>query len=157
MSAPGGIPPGASRRDRIPKVSPPHLIDGATIQFSFKHLDLESNDKFNVDRCGRDFLRALLEEIKRMSSWTVAHFCEYDNERHGHYINFGDTTEPEGFRQLEEQLEPELFWQFSVQPNKPWRVHGFLIDATFFIVWLDPEHLLEGSVLSRSEARGGRE
>ncbi|MBM7624797.1 hypothetical protein [Sporohalobacter salinus] len=34
-------------------------------------------------------------------------------------------------------------WQFSISRNKHGRVHGFIIDNIFYIVWLDPEHNLD--------------
>jgi hypothetical protein len=33
-------------------------------------------------------------------------------------------------------------YQFSISKNKDGRVHGFIIQNVFFIVWLDPEHNL---------------
>ncbi len=127
-------------RVRIPKPAHP-TIDLSPVRFSFKYLDLASD---SFERCEKDFLRSLLEEFKRLSACTVSEFCEYDNERHSHAIAFLDTTEPTGFPGLDEQLEPEVFWQFGVVRNRPWRVHGFFIDSVFYVVWLDPEHRLDG-------------
>ena len=36
----------------------------------------------------------------------------------------------------------EAAWQFSISANEHGRVHGFLIDNVFYVVWLDPEHRL---------------
>jgi hypothetical protein len=33
-------------------------------------------------------------------------------------------------------------WQFSVSANAHGRVHGFLLEDTFFVRWLDPRHNL---------------
>jgi len=33
-------------------------------------------------------------------------------------------------------------YQFSLSSNEHGRVHGFLIDEVFYIVWLDPDHQL---------------
>jgi hypothetical protein len=39
----------------------------------------------------------------------------------------------------------EEAWQFSLSSNEHGRVHGFVIDNVFYIVWLDPEHKLYAS------------
>jgi hypothetical protein len=135
-------------RARIPIPAHP-TTDQSPVRFSFKYLDLVS-EKFAFERCKNDFLRCLLEELKRLSACNVSEFCEYDNERHSHAITFLDTTEPNGFPGLEDQLEPEYFWQFSLVRNRPWRVHGFFIDSVFYVVWLDPEHRLDGRRNERS-------
>jgi hypothetical protein len=88
-------------------------------------------------------LHDLFEEFKRLSTGIVSDCCEYDNERHSHYIHFEETTEPNGFG-LDEQIEPETFWQFGLRPDRPWRIHGFFIDSIFYVVWLDPQHRLDG-------------
>ena len=129
-------------RVRIPRPAHP-IIDESPVRFSFKYLDLIS-EKFAFELCDREFLRCLLEEFKRLSARSVSEFCEYDNERHSHFITFADTTEPGGFPGLEDQIEPEVFWQFSLVCNCPWRVHGFFVDSVFYVVWLDPEHRLDG-------------
>ncbi len=41
----------------------------------------------------------------------------------------------------EEQLV-DIPYQFSLSSNEHGRVHGFFIDEVFYIVWLDPDHLL---------------
>ena len=140
MDAEKGVQP--KRQSRIPKASHPS-IDDSPLHFSFKHIDLDSNTKFKFCDCPTEFLYAFFSEIKRMSSWSVAEFCEFDQGRHSHFINFDETTEPDGFPSLGEQLDPEVFWQFSIDHKKPWRVHGFFLDSTFFIVWLDPQHRLD--------------
>lgn len=127
---------------RIPKQEAPSL-DSSPVTFSFKHLDLGSNSKFHLQECDVAFLHSLLENLKQMSSWTVAELCDYENGKHSHHIHFDQTTEPDGFPALlDHQLEPEYFWQFSLDPKTFWRVHGFILDSTFFIVWLDPQHKL---------------
>ena len=88
-------------------------------------------------------MEALFGELKRLSAGTVSDLCEYDNDRHSHAIIFEDTQEPDGFAHLDEQVEPEQYWQFGIRADQPWRVHGFFIDSVFYIVWLDPLHNLQ--------------
>jgi len=61
-----------------------------------------------------------------------------------HKIDFKETSEPNGFRQLPEQSRNNEAWQFQITKNVHGRVHGLLIAEIFFIVWLDPCHLLYG-------------
>ena len=126
---------------RIPKLEDGPLLNRNPIAFSFKYL--HSSGKFCVEECSREFLVGLLQEIKRLSTLSVADFCDYDNERHSHHIDFQRTSEPNGFTDLGEQIEPDAFWQFAVKPKSLWRVHGFFIESTFYVVWLDEHHLLD--------------
>lgn len=52
------------------------------------------------------------------------------------------TTEPNGFGLPDPQLQSLQGWQFQISANEHGRVHGFIIGRTFYMVWLDPEHLL---------------
>jgi hypothetical protein len=116
--------------------------------FSFKHLDLDK-EKFNFSKCHIEFLESLLKCLRIFSTWPVETFSDENNNEHRHKIWFNDTTEPDGFLNITNG-DPEQFsfheaWQFGILPDRPenrWRVHGILIDDTFFIVWLDAEHAL---------------
>jgi len=59
-----------------------------------------------------------------------------------HSIDWKDTTEKEGFSFLPEQLQSLPPWQFEISSNEHGRVHGFFIDRTFFVVWIDSNHSL---------------
>jgi hypothetical protein len=116
--------------------------------FSFKHLDLEKG-KFHFSKCSAEFLESLFLCLRNFSTWTVGVFNEENNNEHRHKIWFPDNTEPDCFLNAPNS-DPEQFgfheaWQFGVLPDCPenrWRVHGILIDDTFFIVWLDAGHEL---------------
>ena len=43
---------------------------------------------------------------------------------------------------LNEQLRGEDAWEFEITRNEHGRVHGLLLDETFYIVWIDPDHNL---------------
>lgn len=133
------------RRRGIPEAKPLET-DQLPIRFSFKHLDLE-NEKFNHAKCDREYFRSLFQVLQRFSSWEVGDFTDQNNNEHRHHIHFPETTEPNGFTHIQdpEQLGYAVGWQFSPVPDDPgcrWRVHGILIDDTFFVVWLDMQHLL---------------
>ncbi len=85
---------------------------------------------------------ATLLELQKYTGQAVCDFCNYDHQRHSHQIDFEHTTEPNGFG-LNEQLGTEDSWQFALRADKGWRVHGFFIDASFYVVWLDEHHLLD--------------
>lgn len=127
--------------------SPRPAPEQQPVRFSFKHLDL-ANPKFvqKCQDCPQGFFDGLLERLKTFSTWTVEAFTNQNNAERRHTIWFPDTTEPNGFSNVDsEQLGLHEAWQFAVRPEDQanrWRVHGILIDDTFFVVWLDPNHLL---------------
>jgi hypothetical protein len=134
------MPNGEEGHGQIPApILPPAT---ASLKFSFRHLDIHT-DKFQIRNCSAEFLRALLEAVREFSSWSVEQFCDPNNRERRHVIWFPDTTEPDGFPNLDaEQLSYHESWQFQLIRERDWRVHGILIDDTFYIVWLDPNHCL---------------
>lgn len=58
-----------------------------------------------------------------------------------HPIKWEDTSET-GFGLPNEEQLVDTPYQFSLSSNEHGRVHGFLIDTVFYVVWLDPDHLL---------------
>jgi hypothetical protein len=134
------MPNAENRRGQIPAPILPPARE--TLNFSFRHLDIHT-DKFLISDCSEEFVRELLNTIREFSSWTVEQFCDQNNNEHRHVINFPDTTEPDGFHNLDvEQLAYHESWQFQLSQLKDWRVHGILIDDTFYVIWLDPNHRL---------------
>jgi hypothetical protein len=130
-------------RGKIPWSAPP----SDRVTFSFKHLDLISNQKFSLDQCAdsRRYTGKLLERLKAINSMTVQELRNPTNRNalRCHPIAWQNTSEL-GFpvnRRLQEH-EP---MQFEISANEHGRVHGFFIGNTFFIVWLDPGHLLYGT------------
>lgn len=139
----------AKRRKKAHGIPEPHIpISESPLKFSFKHLHLES-EKFHWTLCTPDYFQKLFETLRLFSTWRVEQFTDENNNEHRHWIYFPDTSEPQGFQNIpnvdSEQFGHELGYQFSVCPDEPgsqWRAHGILIDDTFFLVWLDPEHHL---------------
>jgi hypothetical protein len=112
------------------------------IQFSFKHLD-QTNPKFSPQDCPLEFWCALMQRLKGYSQLTVEIFLDQNNPDRRHIIDFGDTTEPNGFTSVDiEQLAYEEAWQFDLITWRVWRVAGLLVDEMFYIIWLDPAHRL---------------
>jgi hypothetical protein len=134
------MPNGEERRGQIPAPILPPATE--KLKFSFRHLDTQT-EKFLISRCNHEFLRQLLLTIQDFSSWTVEQFCDQNNHERRHVIDFLVTTERGGFQNVDtDQLAYHDSWQFQLSPLHDWRVHGILIDDTFYVVWLDPDHLL---------------
>jgi hypothetical protein len=133
----GSSPP--TGRIPVPRpISPQHL------KFSFKFLDYSSNQKFCFDHCKQGYPRALLTKLKELSrfTWTELTQGQFPALRI-HPIDFAETTEPDGFVGLNEQLKGERPWQFSLTANEHGRVHGFVLDEqVFYPYWIDPAHKL---------------
>ena len=82
------------------------------------------------------------------SAGSVDEFLDQNNKEHRHVIDFEATREKDGFMGApgvdEDQLNYAQAWQFGVAVKTEWRVHGFVIEDTFYVVWLDPMHRLSG-------------
>jgi hypothetical protein len=136
-----------ARPDPVPRIELA-TVENKLLRCSFKHLDM-TNPKFDPSKCSAEYFCRLLAVVQRFSTWTVAQFIDQSNKEHRHIIDFARTSEPDGFQNIP-GLDPDQIgyadgWQFSVYPEVPWsdlRAHGILIDDTFYIVWLDPEHKL---------------
>jgi hypothetical protein len=121
----------------------PELNENAEIRFSFRYLDIHSNAKFTLSHCDENYLEKLLLRLKDINSATLKEFRQFNRaEMRNHLIVFSDTSEPNGFTCLNGQLRAKEAWQFQITKSTHGRVHGLLINETFFIVWLDPCHKL---------------
>ncbi|WP_109485033.1 hypothetical protein [Occallatibacter savannae] len=140
----------AKRKKRTGEVQPPVLpVDERRIRFSLEYLDL-NHTRFPLEQCSKEFHDALLRKILEYQTFTVDQFTQSD-PRAGirrHPIYFPETQEPEGFNVDPTQVElwTDSAWQFGLPipdgQDDLWRVHGFLAEETFYIVWLDPNHAL---------------
>lgn len=83
-----------------------------------------------------------MQELQRYSFFTVDLFVEDDHADGRHVIDFEETTEPGGFKGMSGG-EDSVAWQFALgQRQLGFRVVGYIVDDTFFIVWLDSNHAL---------------
>jgi len=119
------------------------------VRFCFDYLQ-PNHPKFPISACSKEFLQTLLCDIVRYGEWTVGHFKDMNNNEHRHLTNFKETSEPDGFSDIDptgDDLWTEEAWQFALpgtygEASAGWRIHGFIVDDMFHIVWLDPEHKL---------------
>jgi hypothetical protein len=130
---------------KIP-VSPKGLIRkeavDAEIRFSFKFFD-KSDPELCPAVFHEHYTHALLQRLRDLSSWTVKEFtgpCHKSVRNHPH--DWSRTSRPRGFQHLNEYFRAHQGWQFQLSANEHGRVHGILVDSTFYVIWLDQDHKL---------------
>ena len=119
----------------IKKAPVPNVI----LRFSFSLFD--GSDLEVCPEIFKDgYVRQLMERLKAISGWTVIDFVTPKGKAiRNHPIDWSETARPRGF-QLPEQYDAYMPYQFSLSANQWGRVHGLLIDDTFYIIWLDQDH-----------------
>ncbi|MEH1796470.1 MULTISPECIES: hypothetical protein [unclassified Nostoc] len=121
---------------KLTKLKPPQGIS-----FSFKYYQ-DSNSKFSCSEKEVIYWLTLLDRLKALSSLTAQELLvNRSSTLRCHPIKWEDTSEKRFGLPNEEQLV-DIPYQFSISSNEHGRVHGFFIDEIFYIVWLDPDHLL---------------
>ena len=114
------------------------------INFSFKFYQTQ-NDKFSCRQELTSYWQRLLERLKALSGLSRQELLTNRSKSlRCHPIRWEDTTEI-GFNLPNEDQLVDTPYQFSVSSNEYGRVHGFFIGSVFYIVWLDPNHLLYSS------------
>jgi hypothetical protein len=126
------------------RITAPKIPEDTNLRFSFKLLDIQNNKKFALHHTAKGgYWEKLLLRLKDVSGIRIKEFRQnYSKQLRNHRIDFSKTSEPNGFSQLNEQLRGEEAWQFELTQNEHGRVHGLLMGDTFYIVWLDPCHIL---------------
>lgn len=122
-------------------IRPTEIKSRQGISFSFKYYDA-SHDKFSCN--GKDGLywQTLVNRLRDISGLTALQLRQGGNKTlRCHPIDWSKTSENSFGLKDEEQLV-DIPYQFSLSSNEHGRVHGFIIDEVFYIVWLDPNHLL---------------
>ena len=112
------------------------------ISFSFKYYQ-DGNSKFSCDdRTTAKYWITLLERLKALSGLSAQELLvNRSNALRCHPIKWENTSET-GFGLPNEEQLVDTPYQFSLSSNEYGRVHGFFIDEIFYVVWLDPHHLL---------------
>jgi hypothetical protein len=111
------------------------------ISFSFKYFQ-ENHDKFSIRQNSENYWIRLLERLKSLSSLSAEEILlNRSKALRCHSIQWEDTSESCFGIPNEAQLVGQPY-QFSLSSNEYGRVHGFFIEEVFYIVWLDPNHLL---------------
>lgn len=110
------------------------------IKFSFKYLHICEKYPLKKDNA---YIACLFERLKDVSHILINDFITNNSKGlRSHSHNWPDTTEPDGYSNLNEHLRHSQPWQFSLSSNEHGRVHGILLDEVFYVIWLDPDHNL---------------
>lgn len=117
-------------------------MPGEYIRFSFRFFD--GSDEEICPRTFEDgYTRTLVERMRDISRMTIQEFTSTKNKAlRAHTHDWEQTNRPNGFNSLNEQFRGLAGWQFQLTANAHGRVHGFIIDSTFYVVWLDRDHVL---------------
>lgn len=112
------------------------------LRFSFKLFD--HND---AELCPGTFrsgyTQTLMQRLRDLSSWTIGKFTEQqDKAIRNHQHEWQKTSRPTGFPNLNQHYQAYPGWQFCLSSNEHGRVHGIIIDDTFYVIWLDHDHKL---------------
>ncbi|MEH1924391.1 hypothetical protein [Nostoc sp.] len=84
----------------------------------------------------------MLDRLKALSSLTAQELLlNRSSTLRCHPIKWEDTSE-RAFGLPNKQQLVDIPYQFSISSNEHGTVHGFFINEIFYIVWLDPDHLL---------------
>lgn len=111
------------------------------IRFSFKYIDF--SDKYPLTNNDDGYFKSFFDRLRSLSQMKIDEFrTNKDKGLRAHTHTWSQTSEPGGFRHLNEQLRQCEPWQFQLSSNKHGRVHGILLDEVFYIIWLDPKHEL---------------
>jgi hypothetical protein len=112
-----------------------------------------AHPRFPITECSAEFFIELFREIQRYQAFSVDQFKEPSLADHRHPIIWANTQEPQGFPNIDptqDEIWTDDVWQFCLPPHGKrsnpshlWRVHGFIADEAFYIVWLDPCHKLD--------------
>jgi hypothetical protein len=89
------------------------------------------------------YTQKLMERLCDLSTWTVRRFTgAQDKSLRNHQHEWERTSRKDGFSHLNEHYSAYPGWQFCLSANKYGRVHGIIIDDTFYVIWLDQQHNL---------------
>lgn len=123
-------------------IKPPKLKPPQGISFSFKYYQ-DNHNKFSCKKKKEvSYWLTLLDRLKALSSLTAQELlADRSSTLRCHPIKWEETSES-GFGLPDEEQLVAKPYQLSISSNKHGRVHGFFINETFYIVWLDPDHLL---------------
>jgi hypothetical protein len=129
-----------ARSENLAGIRPTKLTPEG-VAFSFKYLDA-NHAKFAYRGQSINYWTTLLDRLKALSELTALELIRNRSQAlRCHPIDWATTSEP-GFGIPAEAQLVQIPYQFSLSSNEHGRIHGFFIEETFYIVWLDPHHLL---------------
>ena len=117
---------------------------GGLVRFSFKYFQ-DNHATYDPTDCKPGYFLSLLDRLRELSRLEMRSLQnrKADSTIRFHRIDFTDKrVSSNGFGIPKCELFDEEAWQFSLTANEYGRVHGFVIEDTFFVVWFDPDHQL---------------
>lgn len=118
------------------------VLPDSKLRFSF-----ELFDPTDAEMCPASFkdgyTQTLMQRLRDLSSWSVNTFCGKPHQSvRNHQHDWTKTSRPAGFAHLNDHYKALPGWQFCLSANEHGRVHGLIMDDTFFVIWLDQDHKL---------------
>lgn len=112
------------------------------LRFSFKYFD-HTDQELCPPNFGEGYTQTLMQRMRDLSSWKVKRFTgSQDQVVRNHTHDWSGTSRPAGFNNLNAHFRAYPGWQFCLTANAHGRVHGIIIDDTFYVIWLDQDHRL---------------
>lgn len=114
-------------------------VSGEFLTFSFRYFTIDNTVSPTEQPDG--YLHVLIERLRALSGWTIAEFLNSHSKAiRIHPIDWAETSRPDGFAHLPQQLRDGVAFQFSLTGNKYGRVHGLLVGGVYQVIWLDCNH-----------------
>lgn len=120
--------------------APQPIVPKLTFSFQF----FREREPFVLARSAPGYVSAVFERLRDVCGMEVAAFrTAGGSSLRSHAIDWAATTEPNGFEHLNAAMREQIVpWQFSISANEHGRIHGFLAEQVFYVVWFDPGHEL---------------
>lgn len=138
------------RIKRSPRVSggrvhaeQPAGLHDELVKFSFKYLEV-AHPSFGIATADGDYFRTVIERLRDISSMRAVELRNsHSTALRYHPIDFDEArVSANGFGIPGGAEYDRAAFQFSVSGNQYGRVHGFMIDTTFYVRWFDSGHKL---------------
>lgn len=127
----------------VTRIPTPSEIHQELVAFSFKYIEL-GHEKYGLPdaELKKEYLGCLLERLKQISTMKFSEFRQAGKTLRSHQIKWCDTTDPDGYAHLSEQMQACEPWQFSITRENLGRIHGLILGNVFYVVWIDHDHKL---------------
>jgi hypothetical protein len=112
------------------------------LRFSFRFFD-HADQELCPPVFSNGYCQTLMQRLRDVSTLKVKDFTgRQDKALRNHQHEWDKTSRPDGFAHLNEHYRAYPGWQFCLSANEHGRVHGIIIDDTFYVIWLDKGHAL---------------
>ena len=122
---------------------------GDVLSFSFRYFWDKDLRFASLCDCEVEFYTALLEKIRYYSAMSRDQFVRSDHKERRHPLYWEELNvdnfpyDPADMG----DIYTDSAWQFCLHSKhdkeQKWRIHGFLYNSTFYVVWFDRTHFLK--------------